>query len=201
MMDQLAKSRVLVREYSNAFKKELDENQRMVSMIWGIGYLVILYLIVGLYEYNQTLAQKFSRLEKEAARISGVHDVSLWRTRLETEQTLHDALLDGCWSARSERLASADVQTRLQDITSEHELENSRLNMAKAESHEFDQGTFWLIRGNVSGRIDRGRVAPLVEAIESNDDLFVIEQIRYVHSKTGGSLDMTVAVCSKEQPA
>lgn len=199
MKEFLLNSRESVRGYWGSFLEELAENQRLVWMIWGIGYLLVLYLIVGLYEYNQVLGDTYSRLEREAARMSGVQDEALWRERLDAEKELRDVLLGSCWSARSERLASADVQTRLQDITSENQLENSRLNMARAEVHELDPGVFWLIRANISGRIERGRVVPLVEALEAGDKHFVIEQLRYVHSKTGGSLDMTVAVCSREQ--
>lgn len=185
-------------ELRGRFLVEFETNPRLVRMLWCIGYLLLGYIIVSIYDHNQLSRQVLLRLQAEDGRLAGVPMQSTWETRLKEEEQLRTILLEHCWQARSERLASADAQTRIQEITSRNNLEKSRLTVSTPEVFELDAGQMWFLRVSISGRIHARNLPPLVHELEDESSRFTIEQLNFIDERGGGSLTMMVSACFRK---
>lgn len=183
------------------FRMEIATNPRLKRMTWLILLIVLIYSFLGLHDINRKLRTDHQRLVAEVVRLQQMQDPSVWQARLYQEKELSVELGDLCLQALSEQLASADVQTKLQRITSKNEMENSRLTLSKPEVHSLDSGNVWYIRANISARVNIGNVPLVIRELETLESRFVVEQVRYVDASNGGKLDVTVGVCIKEGEA
>ncbi|MBO6702757.1 MAG: hypothetical protein JJ921_10470 [Pseudomonadales bacterium] len=182
----------------DTWSAEVEANPRLIRMMWCIGYLLMGYIIVAIHDQNQMSRQALLSLQAEGSRLSGVPLQSTWETRLEEEELTRSKLLTRCWGARSERLASADVQTRIQEITTNNHLEKSRLTVSKPEAYELEVGQMWFLRVSISGRLYGRDLPPLIRDLEDEEAPFVIERVSFVDARGGGSLSMMVSTCFKK---
>ncbi len=180
-------------------QQEIQSNARMVPMLWLIVYLAMGYLVLGMYDTNQVLRASTQQLSGELARANAVAGASVWQRRFEREEQSAHSLIEKCWVAPNKGIASADMQTVLQQVAANHRLENVRLTMAVPEEHEVSGRTAWFIRAQVRARANKGNVPPMVFALEEPAAFFAVERVRYVAGRGAGTLDLTVAACVLEE--
>lgn len=184
-------------EYQQLLMEEISSNPRFRRMLWVIVYILFGYLMVTLYDANQVLRTQAAQLASEHGRTSELENPDLWKQRQISENQVREQLFNSCWQAPSAGIASADMQTVLQQLLVGFELTNSRLTLSEPEQYEMHDGLVWLIRAQIRGRINRANVPLLVSALENRDSFFGIDRLYFLENRSG-SLDMVVKACFRE---
>lgn len=182
----------------NKLAAEFHTNLRIRRMAWLIAYILVLYMILGLSDFNTALREKTAAMQVEISRIARGSDTTeqIWTERLAAEETAQQQLTQSCWQAKNARLASADMQTELQQFYRTFDLANSRLALSDPEALELNNGiAVWVIRGDVRGRINLNRLPSLVNALESGENRFFLREVRFVRQRNSGTLDIMLAAC------
>lgn len=181
----------------DTFRGEIVSNDRFRRMIWLIGYILICYLIVGVGELGESLDQEVEARRAELSRLSSTTGVSpdTWMTRLEAEQRTQNQLLEACWPARDQRLASADMQTMLQQITSVYSPKSSRLSLSEPERLSLETRDIWQIRAQLRGRMGLERIPSLINTIENSDTPLFVKRFLYIQQRGNNTLELTVEAC------
>jgi len=183
-----------------SFNDELSGNERFRRMIWLIVYILICYGIVGLGDLAGSFGESAATKRSELARLSSSSGVSLdtWEERKNTEASMQQQILGQCWSAKQSRLASADMQTALQQVARNYSLKNSRLTLSSPETMETHSGQVWQIRAQVRGRIAQRELPSLIKALEYAERSFAVEKMHFVDQRGGGSLNLTLVACFRD---
>lgn len=179
-------------------ESELLSNLRLRRMVWLIGLILVCYVILGLHEFNVSLGERSIAMQSEISRIMRGAEVSSeeWWGRLEDEKRVQDHLIRSCWVAKDSRLASADMQTTLQQLSTAYDLKNSKLSLSNPEDLQLDEArNAWLIRAQVRGRIPQPRLPSLVNALENSETRFFVSEMRFVEQRKSGTLDLTLSAC------
>lgn len=196
-MTNLIEFRSSFTQASSVFREEYTANQRFRRMIWVVGYVLICYLIVWLSEAADSTDVSTGTKRAELARLSAnsAETIETWRERQRSEQLAQDQLLASCWVANDSRLASADMQTTLQQLAGAYGLDKPRLSLSNPEQVNVENGVAWLIRARVNGRILESKLPSLVNALENSDTRFFLSEVRFVEQRGSGTLNLTLSAC------
>lgn len=189
----------LTRRSVGLFRDEVAGNLMLQRMLWVIACLLMLYGLSALQYAVDELADDAKRLHAELSRVSGTGEEEVWISRLKWERNLQEQLLRGCWSAGDSKIASAEMQTFLQQLSSKRLLRNSRLQLAEPEEIVGGGESVWVVRGQLRGRMDKRVLPGILEELESNENPLVVEQLLYQDSKGAGLVDLTAAACFRNE--
>lgn len=195
MMSQVAP---VAKSLLSSLKLEFHANPRIRRLTWLIGYILVLYIVLALSDFNTSLRTESTAMQAEIARIMRGSETTgvVWHERLSQEESLQQQLIQSCWTAKDARLASADMQTELQKFYRNFDLKNSRLALSDPEALKLSEGgTAWVIRGDIKGRIKLNRLPSLVNALEHGKNRFFVQEVRFVRQRSAGTLDMLLSAC------
>lgn len=185
----------LVREYAALFRGELRGNLNLQRMCWIVVFLLVTYVIFGFQQLSNQVIARSHKLQAELGRVSVASDQAVWQERLDWEQNLQEQLLSRCWTAKSETIASAEMQTVLQQLSTKHDLRRSRLQMAQPVEMLTGEKTVWVLRAQLLGGLEITAIPGLLDVIESRGNPFVVEQLRYQEGRGAGTIDLLISAC------
>lgn len=173
--------------------EQLQANQRLRWMIWGIVYIIILYFSLVLGEWRQEHSQTLAQLQRTSVRLEQLQHQSQWPERKEQEQAIAASLRPKLWATQSEGLAEADVQNYLRKLMTDHKVQAYRPRLAPPESISAGDEKLIKVTAEVSGSIAADSVDQLLKALADNPRHIAIEQFNY-HPQSNGQLSMIIAV-------
>ena len=176
---------------------EMRDNPRMPRMIKITGVIVALYLVLGVADQREKLEIVADRLAGEQAKLAGAAFEDSWNDRLEHEKQAFAQLAAKCWDAPSAGIASADMQTVLQRLSTNFDLQRLRLSVSVPELHDLEHGKFWPIRAQLQARVERNVLPVLVDAMEKAPKQFTIENLNFVDNR-GSNLNVVLASCFRQ---
>ena len=174
------------------FQEELRINPRLIRLVWLAGYCFALLFVAGLMDTNDQLGFKAQKMLSDLARAGSVGNKEVWSDRLEQQKVYQSEMLRRCNNATNSGLASADIQTVLQQLLVRYELINSRLTVSEPELAGRGLGR---INGQITGRVVKGNLLPLLDSLENPSYFFSIERLVITVSSAGDAIDLLVSSC------
>ena len=174
------------------FREELRVNPRLIRLVWLAVYFSALLVVAGLMDVNDQLGSKARKMLSDLARVSTVGNKEVWSNRLEQQKVYQSEMLRHCNKATNSGLASADIQTVLQQLLVRYELINSRLTVSEPELASRGLGR---INGQITGRIEQGNLLPMLNSLEDPSYFFSIERLVITVNSAGDAIDLLVSSC------
>jgi len=182
-----------------ALLAELGSNRRLVRLFLAVFYILAIYIVFGLNDKNESLAIVLAQMESQASRSVGLDDLQRWAERLATEEETESVLVKGCWSAPSAGLASADMQTLLQQLTGTYLIKNVRLTLSPPLTHEIAGREAWEIRAQIVGKATSSNLLSFVDALDKPSSYFAVERLLFSENRNG-LLNLMLYACFVEDP-
>ena len=182
MRSELAMKAVTFRDQAI---EEYGANRRVRLMTWLAIYVVIIWLIVVLVETGDDRSKKARQLAVEQLVISTYESIEDWSQRLDHEQNVNKALGEMCWQGDTPGVASADIQTFLQQRLNEHNIKNMRLKLSEPTELRPTDATLWSIRAEITGKTEKFNFPPLIAALEFGDKKFQISRLQHLDNRDG----------------
>ncbi|MDR7088702.1 hypothetical protein [Cellvibrio fibrivorans] len=173
--------------------EQLQANQRLRWMVWGIAYIVIFYFSLVLSEWRQEHSQEVEQLQRTSARLDQLKHQTQWPERLEQEKAVAEQLRTKLWETQSEGLADADVQNYLRKLMTDHGAQNYRPRLAVPERITLGGVALIKVTAEVTGTVEVARIDQLLKTLADNPKSIAIEQFNY-HPQSNGQLLMRVSV-------
>lgn len=186
------------RALQRAFNQELESNDRFPRMLWTILYLLILFVTLSIYDSAKLLRDSNGATERQVSRLLASESSEQWQVRLDAEIETFQQNKKLCSTTPSKEIASADLQTMLQRLASQFQVNDARLTVGEPEAGKLYQSQGWVIRAQIRGRAESGMVPPLVDALENISPVFVVERMDFLQRSTG-TLNLFLAACFLEQ--
>lgn len=174
------------------FREELRVNPRLIRLVWLAVYFSALLVVAGLMDTNDQLGSKARKMLSDLARVGTVGNKEVWSNRLEQQKVYQSEMLRHCNKAANSGLASADIQTVLQQLLVRYELINSRLTVSEPELASRGLGR---INGQITGRIEQGNLLPMLNSLEDPSYFFSIERLVITVNSAGDAIDLLVSSC------
>ena len=174
------------------FQDELAANPRLIRLVWLSGYFAVLLLVSSLMDASERLEANAQRMLNDLAQVGSIGTEEVWSNRLEQHRVYQAALLRHCGKATNLGLASADIQTILQQLLVRYDLVNSRLTISEPD---LAGGRLGRIRAQLTGRIEQGNLLPLLNRLEDPSYFFSIERLSVSFDDRGDVVDILVSSC------
>jgi hypothetical protein len=178
--------------------EEYGANRRVRLMTWLAIYVAIVWLIVVLVETGDIRSKKARELAVEQRIISTYESIEDWSQRLAYERDANKGLREMCWKGDSPGVASADIQTFLQQRLNEHDIKSMRLKLSEPTLLRSMDATLWSIRAEITGKTEKFNFPPLIAALEFGDKRFQISRLQHLDKRSGLiSLLMTTCISTE----
>ena len=165
--------------------EEYGANRRVRLMIWLAIYVAIIWLMVVLVETGDDRSEKVGQMAVEQRVISTYESIEDWSQRLVHEQDVNKGLREMCWQGDTPGVASADIQTFLQQRLNEHNIKNMRLKLSEPTELRPTDATLWSIRAEITGKTEKFNFPPLIAALEFGDKKFQISRLQHLDNRDG----------------
>jgi hypothetical protein len=169
-------------------------------MTWLAIYVAIVWLIVVLVETGDIRSKKARELAVEQRIISTYESIEDWSQRLAYERDANKGLREMCWKGDSPGVASADIQTFLQQRLNEHDIKSMRLKLSEPTLLRSIDATLWSIRAEITGKTEKFNFPPLIAALEFGDKRFQISRLQHL-DKRSGLINLLMTTCISTERA
>ena len=197
MQSELAMKAVTFRDQALA---EYGANRRVRLMTWLAIYVAIIWLIVVLIETGDDRSKKAGQLAVQQQVISTYESIEDWSQRLAHEQDANKGMRERCWKGETPGVASADIQTFLQQLLIEHDIKSMRLKLSEPIELPSTDLALWSIKAEVTGKADKFNFPPLIAALEFGDKKFQISRLQHL-DKRGGLINLLMTTCISTESA
>ena len=191
MQSELAMKAVTFRDQA---REEYGANRRVRLMTWLAIYVVIIWLIVVLAETGDDRSKNAGQLAVEQRAISTYESIENWSQRLAHEQDVNKGLREMCWQGDTPGVASADIQTFLQQRLNEHDIKNMRLKLSEPTELPSMGATLWSIKAEITGKTEKFNFPLLIAALEFGDRGFQISRLQHL-DKRSGLINLLMTAC------
>jgi len=174
--------------------EEYGANRRVRLMIWLGIYVAIIWLMVVLVETGDDRSEKVRQMAVEQRVISTYGSIEDWSQRLVHEQDVNKGLREMCWQGDTPGMASADIQTFLQQRLNEHDIKNMRLKLSEPSELQSMDAALWSIRAEITGKSEKFNFPPLIAALEFGDKRFQISRLQHL-DKRSGLINLLMTTC------
>lgn len=180
---------------------QLQANQRLRWMLWGIAYIFIIYFALTLGEWRQPHNDALAQLQRTSAKLDQLQHQTHWAERQQQEQQLADKLRSKLWVAQSESLAEADLQNYARRLMADHNVQNLRLRLAPTEKVQIAGENLFKVTADINGAIGLTEADHLLKSMADNPRLLVIERYSYAPQRAGQLAMLVTAYFLSEAPA
>lgn len=173
------------------FNEQLQSNQRLRWMMWGIAYIFIFYFSLVLHDWRQEHNQTVAQLQRTAVKLNQLKDQTQWPERWAQEKVVAEKLRVKLWETQSESLAEADLQNYLRKIMNDHNAQNYRPRLAPTERVNIGGETLIKVAAEVTGTVASNQIDHFMKALADNAKSLEIERFSYSPQRNG-QLNMQV---------
>lgn len=174
------------------FQAQLQANQRLRWMLWGIAYIFILYFGLTLSEWRQDHNQEIAQLQRTSVKLDRLKSQTQWPERWEQEKSVAEKLRAKLWSAESASLAEADVQNYIRNLMTSYETQNLRLRLGPTEVVALGGENFTKVTADVTGVLGAQQIDQLLNLMAQSPKALVVERFSYAPQR-GEQISMLVS--------
>ena len=162
----------------NRFQEELEQNNRLRWGVLIILLLAVVWLLLVLSDLNREIRLDRQQYVDTLHDLGQIEEEQVWRQRLSLAQHDRQSLHAQLWSAPSDGLLVAELQTALRRMMDESGLRSVNIQVGSAQPLTSPQGGR-VIRARIRAGFEDNRMLDLIEAIESSPHLLVQEQVLF----------------------
>ena len=174
------------------FNEQLQANQRLRWMMWGIAYIFVFYFSLVLNDWRQEQNATVAQLQRTSVKLDQLKHQTQWPERWEQEKVVGEKLRGKLWETQSESLAEADVQNYLRKLMNDHNGQNYRPRLAPTERITIAGETMIKVAAEVTGSIASTQIDHFMKAMADNPKSLEVERFSYSPQRSG-QLNMQVA--------
>jgi hypothetical protein len=97
-------------------------------------------------------------------------------------------------------MASADIQTFLQQRLNEHDIKNMRLKLSEPSKLQSVDATLWSMKAEITGKSEKFNFPPLIAALEFGEKRFQISRLQHL-DKRSGLINLLMTTCISTESA
>ncbi len=173
------------------FNEQLQANQRLRWMMWGIAYIFVFYFSLVLNDWRQEHNQTVAQLQRTSVKLTQLKDQTQWPERWEQEKAVAEKLRVKLWETQSESLAEADLQNYLRKIMNDHNAQSYRPRLAPTERVNIGGQTLIKVAAEVTGTVASSQIDHFMKVLADNAKSLEIERFSYSPQRSG-QLNMQV---------
>ena len=173
------------------FNEQLQTNQRLRWMMWGIAYIFVFYFSLVLNDWRQEHNQVVAQLQRTSVKLDQLKDQTQWPKRWAQEKAVAEKLRVKLWETQSESLAEADLQNYLRKIMNDHNAQNYRPRLAPTERVNIGGEALIKVAAEVTGTVASNQIDHFMKALADNAKSLEIERFSYSPQRSG-QLNMQV---------
>lgn len=173
------------------FNEQLQSNQRLRWMMWGIAYIFVFYFSLVLHDWRQERNQTVTQLQRTSVKLNQLKDQTQWPERWAQEKAVAEKLRVKLWETQSESLAEADLQNYLRKIMNDHNAQNYRPRLAPTERVNIGGETLIKVAAEVTGTVASTQIDHFMKVLADNAKSLEIERFSYSPQRSG-QLNMQV---------
>ena len=166
-------------------------------MIWAIAYIVAVYFILALTDEVNRVELEARSVSESLQRLSAYDSTTDWDEYKIREEKVNAELSRQLWSARTPGLASADLQTTLQEAIRKYEISNFRLKLGEPKPLSLGSAPVWLIQAELIGQISGKQLPRMLADLESSHRPLRIDRLTFAPAR-GNLLNLLVSIRSKD---
>jgi hypothetical protein len=174
------------------YQEQLQSNQRLRWMMWGIAYIFVFYFSLVLNDWRQEHNQAVTQLQRTSVKLDQLQHQTQWPERWQQEKAVAEKLRGKLWETQSESLAEADVQNYLRKLMNDHNAQNYRPRLAPTERVNIGGETLIKVAAEVTGAITSAQIDHFMKALADNAKSLEIERFSYSPQRSG-QLNMQVS--------
>jgi hypothetical protein len=174
------------------FQEQLQANQRLRWMMWGIAYIFVFYFSLVLNDWRQEHNQNVAQLQRTSVKLDQLQHQTQWPERWQQEKAVGEKLRAKLWETQSESLAEADLQNYLRKLMNDHNAQNYRPRLAPTERINIGGETLIKVAAEVTGAITVNQIDHFMKALADNAKSLEIERFSYSPQRSG-QLNMQVS--------
>ena len=165
-----------VREGLVSLRAQWRESAPLRLGSWLILFILIGYGLTLLSDYRSRLGEQYAEAEARIARLQGITQETEWPKRAQEANERRKVLEKQLWHAENHGLASAAMQSWLNEALRKSEIEEGRIQVKTArEVDGFAQ--LMQVRAQVKGVFEDGAIIDLIKDVETNHQLTVVESL------------------------
>ncbi len=174
------------------FQEQLEANQRLRWMMWGIAYIFVFYFSLVLNDWRQEHNQTVAQLQRTSIKLDQLKHQTQWPERWTQEKEVGEKLHGKLWETQSESLAEADLQNYLRKLMNDHNAQNYRPRLAPTERVTIGGETLIKVAAEVTGAVATNQIDHFMKAMADNSKALEVERFSYSPQRSG-QLNMQVA--------
>ena len=180
----------MIAAWLNSTREELERNPRLRLGLLVIGVLIMLYVIAGLNQVRQGMADNYDVRSQQLVRVARIAHEKGWDVRAHDAEITRKALEAEIPDADSIGLAQATVQGWLRNTLT---AVDPKLTVSMGQPVRIDADKpYWKIPAQVSGMLQPRQALQLLRTIESRKELMTVDSIRLTSGRNG-ALALTVS--------
>ncbi|GGY82514.1 hypothetical protein GCM10011613_29150 [Cellvibrio zantedeschiae] len=174
------------------FQDQLQANQRLRWMMWGIAYIFVFYFSLVLNDWRQEQNNSVAQLQRTSTKLDQLKHQTQWPERWQQEKAVGEKLRGKLWETQSESLAEADLQNYLRKLMNDHNGQNYRPRLAPTERITIAGETMIKVAAEVTGAVASTQIDHFMKAMADNPKSLEVERFSYSPQRSG-QLNMQVA--------
>lgn len=167
------------------FQQQINVNQRLRWMLWGILYIFLIYFALSLGEWRAEKAQSINQLQRTATKLDQLESQTEWPQRWDAEKAASAQLAKRLWKAKTPGLAEADLQNYLRELINKHNGDGLHLRLAPTETVVLGGETIFKVSADVSASISSNQINELMRVMAQNPQVLLIERFDYSPQRSG----------------
>jgi|GEM_PF-647638 len=169
----------MIKQLLSEFKTEIEGNIRLRIGLWLIIFIITLYCLILLHNYQQSLEKSHKQALNKLNKIEFIIQQDDWHQRLEKIQAVKTQLETQLWTATSQGLAQASLQAWLDDVVNKQiNLPHAQIKIATAPmTNTLPEMKLLKVSARIEARLVGSKLESLLEKIASHKYMVLIEQL------------------------
>ena len=171
----------MLAELSRQFNRILEELEQNNRLRWGVLIILLLavvWLLLVMSDQNRAFRLDRQQYVTTLHDLGQIEEEQVWRQRLSLAQQDRESLQAQLWSAPSDGLLVAELQTALRRMMDESGLTSMNIQVGSAQPLTSPQGGR-VIRARIRAAFKENKMLDLIAALESSPHLLVQEQVSF----------------------
>lgn len=159
-------------------RAEIADNFRLRIGLWSVLGIFLVWVSLVWSDVNAMLYQSIKEQQQVYVRLQDIEGEDIWQGRLSEVQAKVSQLETKLWSADSEGLAKAKIQSELATLTKPSGVEKQVIKVGSPQLLEDFQGVS-RVRARVGVTLQSDELHTLLNNLDSSEKLLVVDQLNF----------------------
>jgi hypothetical protein len=177
-------------------RAEIADNFRLRIGLWSVLGIFLVWVSLVWSDVNAMLYQSIKEQQQVYVRLQDIEGEDIWQGRLSEVQAKVSQLETKLWSADSEGLAKAKIQSELATLTKPSGVEKQVIKVGSPQLLEDFQGVS-RVRARVGVTLQSDELHTLLNNLDSSEKLLVVDQLNFKFIRGKWNIELMVSAFFK----